>query len=217
MVELNNVTLVSVTSINVDRTIRALNYSITSLRFKEVVLFTDKDVTPNGIKVVKIDPIDYIGYSKFIIYELYKHINTDYVIIIQDDGFIINPNKWDFDFLNYDYIGAPFPIPLENDKISYRDPFGNLQRVGNGGFSLRSKKILSLATELNLEWKPYFGYWNEDGFFSCHNRHIYENNGCKYAPIDVAVKFSHENKIPETEGIIPFGFHGKTNKNYNLI
>ena len=122
---------------------------------------------------------------------------------------------WTSNFLNYDYIGAPWPIP--NDDFSYRDYFKNIIRVGNGGFSLRSKKLLSLAEELKLDWKSYFGYFNEDGFICCHNRHIYEENGCKFAPIEVAKIFSHESYIPEIGDVKTFGFHGKHNKNYNLI
>jgi hypothetical protein len=33
------------------------------------------------------------------------------------------------------------------------------------------------------------------------------DNGIKYAPLDVACKFSYENTIPENIGIKPFGFH----------
>jgi hypothetical protein len=62
---------------------------------------------------------------------------------------------------------------------------------------------------LGLEWKSYFGYFNEDGFFTCHNRHLFEKEGCVFAPLDVAKYFSHERQIPETEGIVPFGFHRK--------
>jgi hypothetical protein len=217
MVTLNNVTLVCVTCTNTDRAIKALNYSTKGIKFHDVILLTDKDVNPVGINTIKIDHLDYIGYSEFIIYKLHNHITTDHVLIIQDDGFVVNPDKWDDEFLKYDYIGAPFPIPPPNDNITYRDPFGNLMRVGNGGFSLRSKRILSLATELDLEWKSYFGYWNEDGFFTCHNRHIYEQHGCVYAPLDVAAKFSHERPTSETIGITPFGFHGKGHKDYRLI
>ena len=217
MLSLKNVTLVSVTSVNIDRTIRALKYSMKEINFNEVILLTDKDVSPSHIKTIKIDSLDYIGYSKFIVYDLYKYINTEFALIIQDDGFVTNPQKWNYDFLKYDYIGAPFPIPEPNDKISYRDPFGNLIRVGNGGFSLRSKKLLSLPTKLNLEWKPYFGYYNEDGFFAVHNRHLFEENGCKFAPVELAAEFSIENTTNETIGIIPFGFHGKSNTNNNLI
>lgn len=217
MVNLNNITLVSITSVNVDRTIRALKYSMKGINFGEVILLTDKDVSPSGIKIVKIEPLDYIGYSRFIVYELHKFINTEFVLIIQDDGFVTNPEMWDSEFLNYDYIGAPFPIPNTNDNISYRDPFGNLIRVGNGGFSLRSKKLLELPTILNLEWKAYFGYYNEDGFFAVHNRHLLEENGCNFAPIEIASKFSIEYPTSETEGITPFGFHGKHNINYHTI
>ena len=38
-------------------------------------------------------------------------------------------------------------------------------------------------------------------------RHIYEQLGCKFAPVEVAAKFSHEKQLPETQGITPFGFH----------
>jgi hypothetical protein len=106
---------------------------------------------------------------------------------------------------------------LPIDDYSYRDAFGNIVRVGNGGFSLRSKKLLKLPTDLNLEWKSYFGFFNEDGFFTCHNRHIFEQHGCVFSPIEVASNFSHEVKIPETDGINPFGFHGKNCIYYNLI
>ena len=139
MITLNNVTLVSVTSVNLERTIKALRYSMSDIKFNTVKLFTDVDVECPDIDVVKIETLDYINYSRFIVYELYKHINTDYVLIIQEDGFVINNDKWQDVFLNYDYIGAPFPIPPITDNISYRDPFGNLCRVGNGGFSLSSK------------------------------------------------------------------------------
>jgi len=217
MVNLSNVTLVSITSVNIERTIKALKYSKQNISFKEVILFTHVDVECDDITIIKIDELDYINYSKFIVYELHKHINTDFVLIIQEDGFIINPNKWQDYFLKYDYIGAPFPIPPAHDKTSYRDPFGNLCRVGNGGFSLRSKKLLELPTKLNLEWKSYFGYYNEDGFFVVHNKHIFENHGCVYAPINVAAEFSIEHKIPENYDVTPFGFHGKHNTYYNLI
>jgi hypothetical protein len=217
MLKLENVTLVSVTSVNIERTIMALKYSMREINFGEAILLTDKDTSFNDVKIIKIDPLDYIGYSKFIVYELHKFINTEFALIIQDDGFVINPRQWNSEFLKYDYIGAPFPIPQSNDKISYRDPFGNLVRVGNGGFSLRSKKLLSLPSKLNLEWKPYFGYYNEDGFFAVHNKHIFENNGCKFSPVDLAARFSIEKETPETIGVTSFGFHGKSNPNNNLI
>jgi hypothetical protein len=217
MLNLENVTLVSVTSVNLSKTISALRYSMRDINFFETLLLTNEDISLSDIKTIKINKIDYIDYSYFIVYELHKYISTDFALIVQNDGFIVNPNKWNNDFLKYDYIGAPFPIPKSDDNISYRDPFGNLCRVGNGGFSLRSKKLLELPTKLKLEWKSYFGYYNEDGFFAVHNKHIFENNGCKFSPVNVAARFSIENETPETIGVTSFGFHGKSNPNNNLI
>lgn len=212
---LENVTLVCVTSVNVQRAIKALQYSVKNIEFKNVLLLTSEECVLDNIDVIKINPIlNTDEYSKFIVYELHKYINTEFALIIQEDGFVVNAEEWDDLFLEYDYIGAPWPIP--EDDFSFKDSYGNLQRVGNGGFSLRSKKLLRLASELGLEWKSYFGFYNEDGFFCCHNKHIYEANGCKFAPIDVASKFSFETPIPENNGILTFGFHGK-NHNYNNL
>ena len=55
------------------------------------------------------------------------------MLIIQHDGFILNHKAWDNEFLNYDYIGAP--VYWMGNKLI---------EVGNGGFSLRSKKLLKI-------------------------------------------------------------------------
>lgn len=212
---LENVTLVSMTSVDIDRTIKALEYSYKNIDFKSVKLITDRKISHSEIEVCEINKMNNIDeYSYNMVYKLKDYIETEFVLIIQSDGFVVNPDKWRDEFLNYDYIGAPWGIP--NDNFSFRDPFGNLIRVGNGGFSLRSKKLISLPSQLNLEWKSYFGYYNEDGFFTCHNRHLFENEGCSFAPIDVAKYFSHETEIPEIKGIDPFGFHSKWSK-YNFL
>ena len=71
---------------------------------------------------------------------------------------------------------------------------------------------MDLPNKLGLEWKSFHGFYNEDGFICAMNRHIYEENGIKYAPLEVAKYFSHEAPIPEINGITPFGFHGKGSK-----
>jgi hypothetical protein len=215
MLNLENVTLVCVTSIRVDRAIKALKYSKKDINFGSVKLLTNENVIDDEITVINIEKLDYENYSKFIVYDLYNYIDTDYALIIQDDGFVVNSESWNNEFLKYDYIGAPWPLP--NDNFSYRDPNGKLIRVGNGGFTLRSKKLLGVAKKLNLEWKSYYGFNHEDGFICCHNHDFYENEGCIFAPLDVAKYFSHEVPIPETIGIKPFGFHGKNSVFYNII
>jgi hypothetical protein len=127
-------------------------------------------------------------------------------MLIHDDGFIINSTAWRDEFLEYDYIGAPWPIP--SDSLSYRDINGELIRVGNS-VSLRSKRVLDLPSQLNLEWKPFHGFYSEDGFICVNYRHEFIKHGCKFADIGVAKYFSHETELIETIGIAPFAFHGK--------
>jgi hypothetical protein len=113
-------------------------------------------------------------------------------------------------------IGDPWPLP--NDNFSYRDNSDNVIRVGNS-VSLRSKKLLDVPIKLKLEWKPFHGFTNEDGFICVNYRHKYLDEGCQFADIDVAKYFSHETMLPELEGIKPFAFHNYfgTNEQYLKI
>jgi len=135
-------------------------------------------------------------------------------LLVQNDGYVVNPDMWQDQWMQYDYIGALWPYP--QDDFSFRDPEGNIQWKGNGGFTLRSKKLLCVAKDLDLEWKQYYGFYHEDGFFCCHHRKTYESEGCKFAPIEVAAEFSHETMVEENYGNIPFGFHGRNNYYYQV-
>jgi hypothetical protein len=131
--------------------------------------------------------------------------------LVHPDGFVVHPESWRDEWLSYDFIGAPWPLPT--DDYSYRDVNGNLVRVGNS-VGLRSKKLLDLPRALGLEWKAYHGNTNEDGFLCCHNRHILEENGCKFAPLEVAKWFSRETEIPENQDVEkPFAFHKHAGRN----
>jgi hypothetical protein len=209
MLDLSNVTLIAMTSVKIPQTIKALQYSSRGIKFGAIKIISDiePDNIPDDIiheYTEKMSDIDDWNYS--IIYKLGKHIETEFAILIHDDGFIINPKSWRSEFLEYDYIGAPWPLPMDN--FSYRDINGEIIRVGNS-VSLRSKKLIDLPVTLNLEWKPFHGYYNEDGFICVNYRHIYKEHGMKFADIDVAKYFSHETQLPETIGIEPFAFHGR--------
>jgi hypothetical protein len=76
---------------------------------KKIVTTTDNErVTETGIKIFnrKIDSIE--AYSHFIVKELDAYVETEYVLVIQYDGFILNPEAWTDEFLKYDYVGAPW-------------------------------------------------------------------------------------------------------------
>ena len=143
-----------------------------------------------------------IDYNKFFIEELNNYISTDFVLTVQSDGFIINPNLWNNDFLNYDYIGAAWPWHGV---------------CGNGGFSLRSKKFLQTSSKLKYV-KDHHEYecCPEDNFLclDTYNRQFMIDNDIKFADIETALKFSFEHPIfgYQNNSIKnSFGFHGKFN------
>lgn len=191
-IALPQVTLLCLTNKDFEGHKKAIDKSCEGIEFGGVKLIWDE----------KCKSIDI--WNKKVIYELWKYVDTDYAMFIHADGYITHPELWNPDWLNYDYIGAPWPLPT--DDYSYLDDKGNLQRVGNG-VSLRSKKLLRLPSLLGFDWKPYYGNTNEDGFLCCHNRSELEANGIKFAPLEVAIHFSKENEIPENVGLTTFAFH----------
>jgi hypothetical protein len=208
-----NITLVSMTSVNIDKTIEAMLLSSENINFGKIKLITHNrpDNLPEKIEFCYIDRIDSLDeYSYDMIYKLSEYIDTEFALIVQSDGYVLNANSWKDEFFDYDYVGAIWPIPRDN--ISFRGGDGTLYRVGNGGFSLRSKKLIDLPIKLKMKWESYKGFYNEDGFICVFKRKIYEENNCKFATIEVAKYFSHETELLETKKIIPFGFHGKNSK-----
>lgn len=192
MLNLSNVTLIALTNKDFEGHKRALDLSC-------------KDIEWGGVKLIwdeKITGID--EWNRKIIYELGNYIDTDYALLVHADGFVVNADAWRPEFLEFDYIGAPWPLP--NDEYSYRTPEGELIRVGNS-VSLRSRRILDLPRQLGLPWKSYYGNTNEDGFLCVHNRAVLQEQGVKYAPLDIAKYFSKETEIPENKGINTFAFH----------
>lgn len=207
--KLPNVTLIAVTSVKIYETIKALTYSMRDIEFGEVVLVTHRKPLglPKGItykhteKITDIDKFNYL-----MAYELGSYVNTDYIILVHYDGFIVHPEMWRNEFLQYDYIGSPWPLPTA-EHSTYYDEDGNVCRVGNS-VSLRSKRLLEYPKKAGLEWKPAAdGFYNEDIFLCCMNKVRIEKAGMKFAPIEVASLFGREHTIPETEGVTPFLFH----------
>lgn len=192
MLELPEITLIALTNQKFSEHKAAIDKSCEGINFGDVKLIWDEKCTS----------IDEWNYK--IIYELHTYVQTDFAILIHGDGYIINPLLWKEEWLNYDYVGAPWPTPRDN--YSYRTPDGEVIRVGNS-VSLRSKRIMELPSKLGLEWKSYYGNTNEDGFLCVHNRRILEKNGCKFAPLEVAKYFSKEHEIPENVGLSTFAFH----------
>lgn len=206
--KLPSVTLVAMTSVNIYETVQAMKYSMRGIDFGDAVLVTDKKpfYLPKNIRYShtdKLDSIDKFNYK--MVYELKDHIKTDFCLVVHADGFVIHPENWRDEFLTYDYIGSPWPLP-KND-YAYRDRKGEICRVGNS-VSIRSKRLLEYPSLRGLKWeKVYDGFYNEDIFLCCYHKNAMEEEGLKWAPLEVAVRFGREHPLPENKGIEPFVFH----------
>lgn len=198
---LPKVTLVAASDIKLSETIRSLTKSKTDIIFNTVKLFTSTDLMPkdNEIIVEHVSPITSSkDYSYFIMYELHKHITTEYCLITQHDGWVVNPTSWTDKFLQYDYIGAPWPSG----------------KVGNGGFSLRSMRFLKYFSDNNKPFVPNGdGLYLEDSIITTIYGEDLAKDGLLFAPEDIANQFSRE-LYYEKSCESPFGFHSFRDRNF---
>lgn len=189
------VTLCAVTSVNLPATIAALQACMKGVDFAEVLLLTDREpaALPPGISKVAIRPLNSAAdYSQFMLCELAAHISTDHCLVVQWDGFIINPGQWDQRFLDVDFVGAPWP------------QFTDGHDVGNGGFSLRSRKLLRACAS-----PGFVASHPEDVAIGRINREYLEReHDIRFADRGIAERFAFE----RAESVGPtFGFHGVFN------
>lgn len=203
-IKLPNVTCIIIDDVDFERAKKSIEECEKYVEFGSIKYLSS---IPQDYKYfVKLDePIDsIIKYSEFCLKNLVDYFSTDYVLIIQHDGYIVNPESWDSQFLEYDYIGSPIPyLPHTPDEP--------LNIVGNGGFSLRSKrlmvytsKFIKMTHDTNDNSPKIF---SEDIVISISMRNLLERKGFKFAPFELALKFGVEG-FENLEQSRSFGFHG---------
>jgi hypothetical protein len=147
-------------------------------------------------KVARLQGVDYVqaplikttkDYSDLLLTGLRQYVAGTHVLIIQWDSFILHPGLWTNEFLQYDYIGAVWPHHPETP-------------VGNGGFSLRSVKLLEALES------PAITKRHPEDFCICDdNKAILENEfDIRFAPESIAEQFA----VERTSWHPAFGFHG---------
>ena len=168
--------------------------------FAEALLFTRAaSVTspPAGVRVIDVQVETIEAYSEFMLHGLADHVRTSHALIVQWDGFVRDASRWDPAFLSYDYIGAPW-----RDAAIGRE-------VGNGGFSLRSRRLLLALRDPDVRLTH-----PEDEAICLVNRELLEHrHGIRIAPVEVARRFAYERIAPPAP---TFGFHGLFNFAHEL-
>ena len=188
---LPQVTLCAATSVNVQATLCALKASLEQIDFGACKLFTDSPVKP-GHPAISVVPIARIessaAYSDFLLSQMVDHVETSHCLIAQWDGHVIDAGRWLPEFLDYDYIGASWP------------QFDDDNDVGNGGFSLRSRRLMEMCR--NQRFQPFHP---EDLAIGRANRSWLEESGMRFAPRRIADMFSTE-RAGDLQA--SFGYHG---------
>lgn len=194
--DLRTVSLVCVETRRHPLAIAAMQRCMAMARFAQCLLLSPTaPAVPDGIGHHPIAPINCIeDYSEFMLRRLGTCFTSEHALVVQWDGFAIDRHCWSADFLDYDYIGAPW-----NDAA---------RSVGNGGFSLRSRRLCVELAKLAPS------HWHPEDVRICHDlRPHLEAVGIRFAPTAVAERFAFEEPRPEFP---TFGFHGLFNFHHVL-
>ena len=120
-----------------------------------------------NIKIIKTeyDNLDQSSYSKLLASIDFWHLfKGEKILIYQEDSCIFKSNI--NDFINWDYIGAPWPKNQTDNSIG----------VGNGGFSLRTKKcMIDVINKISIK----------DTIFNSSTLEYINNTGMSVGPEDV--------------------------------
>lgn len=190
MLNLPNVTLLCVETREPELAHWAVDKCLIGVKFAKVVLITSLDRVSkkrSDIEYVQAPPIKTTkDYSELLLAGLDQYVEGSHVLVIQWDSFVIHPNLWSDEFLCYDYIGPVWPHHPETP-------------VGNGGFSLRSKKLLEIIQQ------PGFVKKHPEDYCICvDNKNFLEQHQLKVAPAYLAEQFAVERTLWHEA----FGFHG---------
>ncbi len=137
----------------------AVEACLANAQFADVVIYTDRPELID-VPMATYFPIpdwpNKVAAGRFYYMEAAHRVDTSHALLIEWDGGINEPAIWRDAFLQYDYIGAPWPLFPLGDGAA-----GN--NVGNGGFTLLSKRLadyvyqqrarLNIATDVDISIK----------------------------------------------------------------
>ena len=197
----------------------AIKKTLEALPGARTLLITNVELDISGIpQMILSAPLDYHGYSEFVMYSLHNYIDTKYALIVQHDGWALNGENWNDDWFNYDYVGgfthaALLPNGEFHTMYNWVEK-GDALVVQNGGFSLRSKAFLEAPSKYGIMRRqmPEPILMNEDVQLTCLLRPAMEKIGIKYAPDELAKTFAFEHFGQPHEGMDIakiFGHHSR--------
>src|SRR5476649_1364246 len=100
MLELADVTLCCIDTVNHSLALRALRRSRAEIRFGRTLFITDREVDAADVDVEIVPALtSRDAYSQFVLKSLAPRIDTSHVLLVQWDGYVIHAGAWRDDFL----------------------------------------------------------------------------------------------------------------------
>ena len=172
----------------------ALNVSQQLFPLANRIVFSDRQDNWDATKFIQIPKITGIeAYNELLLAEAWKHVETEFVQVIQWDGHVINPKAFRPQFLEVDYVGAVWP-------------HHKTRRVGNGGFSLRSKRLMKAAHSLLVDVPNWQAEPEDDLICRTLGERLEGEHNIEFAKGMLAQRYSVEWEFEFDD--LPFGFHG---------
>lgn len=184
------------------RTLRVLRYCHSIVEWNKIVLFSYQKVPATGfpVELIQVPQMDVNSFNIWWVHNLPLMLPDTHCLSVHEDGFILNRESWDSVFLDYDYVGAVWA------------PDGT---VGNGGFCLESARFLKakaklpfnerLAAPINTTLGGSFVTPSDDYVCRTH-RKLLEEQGMRFAPREIASRFSTEMMDKHVKS---WGWHGR--------
>ena len=214
--KLSNVTLLAATTSEIDEAQISMRISLHNIKFGAAKLLCSSAPQKKypDIEYISIPPMNSVDdYNQMIFQNLHKYFETSHCLIVQADSFVVNSDLWKDEFLEFDYIGGPWPnkIQVNPNLVLHLEK----NPVGNGGFSLRSRKLAETTAKINFN-SLNFPIKAEDVVICYFLYQEMIDNGIRFAPPKLAAQFSMEN-VDHLYGQnvnSVFGFHGKHLRDY---
>lgn len=202
MIDFPSTTLFIADCLNVERAIKVVERCKRLCNFASIKLLTSLPTDyEHKVEIMPLNSL--VAYSIFMLTKSHEYVDTPHCLVVQRDGWILNPQSWDNRWLQYDYAGALF---------------NQYDLMGVGGFSFRSKALMKSVSEKYPAWdgseedaqriQKIVGIY-EDGAIAITLRKTLQREGFTFMPIGEAGKFcGGGNPNVAYYHPYPFGFHG---------
>lgn len=207
MLRLPNVTLIAVETLVHELAHATILDCVGKVDFGEVLIYTDQPekLAIPGARVHSVPNWSHKDqYMHFFHCNACDPVKTDYVLFLEWDAGLCDATMWREEFLQFDYLGAPWWY-TDGDGKPLPAPFN----VGNGGFSLRTMRLMKFVKEKQQRYPAI----SDNQLCREYGPQIIKEGNFNWAPIEMANDFAFEgfDRLGLANTLLHFGFHSTIN------